>query len=463
MTSTATSVVRLTLRSPSGSVDVAAGADVPLAALLGPDVRVRLGVPPGDDVRVVSRSGTPFDTAAPAAHQGVEDGDVLLVLAARAPEGSRRGRRQAAAQSASMARAARQGGGGALSRAWLLGVAAASLAGAGALAVDAAWAAPVVLLVALLSVVAPAGRWGDAARLLAPPVGAIATAALLLGPERAGEGLLAATGAGVVGAALAAVLLALPAPAGTSSAREGLRVELVAGALLAAVAGGGLLASASGRAVAAAVCAGAVCALRLLPMLAVDVPDSALLDADRTALGVWAATTGRRRRGRTRLRAGDVADRVRSGRRTLDAAVVAAVLAVLVALLVLLPGRGGGVVGWGSVALAGCVCAALPLQARTLTGSTARVVLLAAGAVAFAACMASLLAGFGPRERSGATAVLVAVGASTVLAAVALGRGWRSVRWARSAELLDGAAVALVLPAAVIAAGGIEWVRGLVS
>jgi hypothetical protein len=56
-----------------------------------------------------------------------------------------------------------------------------------------------------------------------------------------------------------------------------------------------------------------------------------------------------------------------------------------------------------------------------------------------------------------------AVGALTVSVGLALGRGWRSVWWARFADVVEALAVVLVVAAVPLASGIFGAVRSLVS
>jgi hypothetical protein len=60
-------------------------------------------------------------------------------------------------------------------------------------------------------------------------------------------------------------------------------------------------------------------------------------------------------------------------------------------------------------------------------------------------------------------ASLASAGLLVVVAAVALGRGWQSVYWGRVGDLLEALAVGLALPAGLLAAGVVEFVRQMVS
>ena len=63
----------------------------------------------------------------------------------------------------------------------------------------------------------------------------------------------------------------------------------------------------------------------------------------------------------------------------------------------------------------------------------------------------------------GLVVTALAVAAAAVVGAVALTGGYHSTRLSRLADLVESAAVVLVLPLAVVAAGGIEALRRLTS
>ena len=439
---TVAEVLRVSVRSSTGQVDLLAGPGTTAAALLA-RLPAAPSLPPG--AGLVTLDGRALDARAPLGAQGVDDGDVLLVVEAVS----------AGAADPAAVRHTRRRQTGPLAGAALALAGALAVASSAGPAVRVAVAAAVLVLAALC-LLAPAGRWGNACRLLAPPLSAAATGVLVLPAQRPGQAALACTAAGVTAAVVAAVL-----QASGRAARAGLAVELAVACLLAVLSWTGLVLGAPGPAVAAGLIAGSACLVRVLPALALDVPDEALLDLDRVSVHAWSTAPVRARRP-LRVRSADVVRQVGDGRRLLDAAVVAVVLVALCCLPVLLGRPGAGVQRWGALLLTGCLAAAFALAARAFRGPVPRTALLLGGAGALVALSARLVA------QGGAAAGLVTAaaalgGAAAVVAATALGRGWRSVRWARVGDLVEGLAVALALPAAVVAAGGVEHVRRLVS
>jgi len=446
-------LLRLGVRGPAGVVDVAAGAGTTPGELLGDDLRARLEVDPDVELVLVRRAGDPLQADQPLALQGVDDGDVLVVLVLRPGPGTEGGGPSAAVGT---------GRPGAARRSGLLAGAVASLLGACLVAVGAGgWSRPgtagVAVLLALLALVAPTGRWGDACRLVAPVLVAVGTAVLLLGSDRPGQRALALTAAATAAAALAAVLRALRA-----GAPEALLLELVVACVLAVAAGGALLSGVSLPTLAALLTALAVCLVRVLPAMVIDVPDEELLDLDRVAVTAWSAQLPGQRR-RKRVRTAEVTGQVGVSRRLLDAAVVAVVLTADVGVPVVLAQGGSVLPRTGAIALGCCAAVALPLHARAVRGALARTALLLGGTAAAAATLAALIFSADDQQRVVLGLGAAAAGACTVVAAVAVGRGWRSVRWARLADATEGLAVALALPAAVLASNGVEHVRSLVS
>jgi hypothetical protein len=93
----------------------------------------------------------------------------------------------------------------------------------------------------------------------------------------------------------------------------------------------------------------------------------------------------------------------------------------------------------------------------------ARTALRASAAVCAVAFAWVLLAQASVTVRYAAALTLAAAGLVALVVSLAVGRDWRSVRWARVADMLEGAAVVLALPAGLVAAGFVEQVRQLVS
>jgi hypothetical protein len=163
-----------------------------------------------------------------------------------------------------------------------------------------------------------------------------------------------------------------------------------------------------------------------------------------------------------------VRERIRRGRLLLDSAVVAVVLTVAACVPAVLlhrdrpAGADGLVQTIASDVLVGCLAVGLPLCGRAVRGLLARLALLVGGAVAAVGLLAALLTD-GTAARLAVVVTGALTGALVVPAALALGRGWRSVYWARLADVVEGLAVGLALPAGLLAAGAFEYVRQLVS
>jgi len=62
-----------------------------------------------------------------------------------------------------------------------------------------------------------------------------------------------------------------------------------------------------------------------------------------------------------------------------------------------------------------------------------------------------------------AFAVLVLLAGVSTAAGVTIGRGWRSIWWARAADVAEGLAIVLVVAAVPLATGLFDAVRGFVA
>lgn len=316
------------------------------------------------------------------------------------------------------------------------------------------WAvAAAVLLAASVSATgARTGRWGGALSAVVPLAGA-AAGALTVPPMGAATALLvvaALVGATVVAGArwaltrgagasadIAAVVLATTASSAAVCAAVlllGLPPVLAAGALLGAVPLG----------------------MRALPALAVDVPDTQLVDVDLVARTV-PSVRARPQRSEP-VEAGDVTRMVRSAERRRDAGAVLLAALAAAAAPVLLAYADDTVTRVGSLVAAGLVVTALALQPRTTRGGLARwAPRLAAGAV----LVEAVVAVEGPvLPVAGA---LVALGLLVALLALPVLRGWRSVGLSRLADGIEGLATALALPSALTGAGAVEALRLVTS
>jgi len=327
---------------------------------------------------------------------------------------------------------------------------------------------------------APVARWVAAGLLLASAVVVV----LAVSRDRAGAPVLRLAGApalavaagltvplgpspervavqGVLAAALAVVVLALGSVDATGTDRAertamaclgGAGVVLAAGVLL----GWSPVAS-------AALLAGlAPVVVRALPSASLVVDPTQLVDTDRLSSTIWAVRerhAGRRRR----VAAADVGERVARARD---------VVTVGTAYLALVAAGGGWVVAlapaqsdlapWSRWALPAVAAVALGYQARSVRDRVARFAMLTGAAALVMAAAFAVLAEH-PSWVPAVVVIAVVVAAASVVGAVALTGGYHSTRLSRLADRVESTAVVLVLPLAVVAAGGVEALRRLTS
>jgi hypothetical protein len=196
-------------------------------------------------------------------------------------------------------------------------------------------------------------------------------------------------------------------------------------------------------------------AARFAPSLAVDVPDEALLDLDRLAVTAWSARDSHRggTRGRIVVAADAMERLVHRASRLVTGASVAILVTVVVASPLLLDAAHIDLDRIGArclVLFAGC---SLLLAARSYRHATARALLRLAGLGALAALAVHLVLGPGAGHLDTFFYVAVGLGVVALAAAVATGRGWRSVWWARRAEVAESFCGSFAFAAAVVAAG----------
>ncbi|MBI9114364.1 hypothetical protein [Sanguibacter suaedae] len=213
----------------------------------------------------------------------------------------------------------------------------------------------------------------------------------------------------------------------------------------------------------AALLLGVVPALhRTLPGLALRVPEELLVDAAhvaRTALSV----RGPLPRPSPPLRPRTVSVAVRRGERLVSAGtLVLSAVSALGAPVVLVhagPGHLERTAGTVLVVLVTVSLLAVPRIARPGVPRTAPRVAAAVLAMALAVRSAFI----SPEHALVAAAVLVALGLTVAIAAVLVDRGRRSVGLSRAADAFEALAVALALPAALVAVGTVEQVRSAFS
>lgn len=309
-------------------------------------------------------------------------------------------------------------------------------------------AAVVLLALAALVGVLPVGRLARHRVLAAPVFGGAAAFAVAWSPVP--ERLPTVIGAAALGAALtAAVGRALD-----RDSDEALRVWIVAGVSVFLVAGAAALIGWGPQTVWALLLVAAMLSARLVPGLAVDVPDQYLLDLERLAVTAWSARerpTGRR--GRTVVPVDAVQDVAARGARLVTAAGAATWAVTAVAAPLLLATATLPVDRIGARALVFLVGAALLLAARSYRHAAARTLLRGAGLTCWVALLVVLLDPGSPWRSAVPTLGVIALGGVLLLVAVATGRGWRSAWWSRRAEVAEALVGSGALGATVVAVG----------
>lgn len=453
----ATSALRLSVRGHHGCVDLAVPPWVTLESL-GQEYAATTGLRLAPVL--VTTTGRPLAPGRPLSELDLVSGDVLVALD---PAGASHDDAEMVTRAAPPSRV---GPGRSLLLLASVGCAlaaclTAALAGAGSEALRvAAVLALLVAAVASGAAVVGADSGLRAARAMSTPAFAGAAGFLLVHSPRPGTGLLALA----VGAAVASVAAAVVRAGADARLERLLRVWLIGSGAVAVSAAVALALAVQEQALLAWLFLLAVVAARVLPNLVVDVPDEALLDLDRLAVTAWSARERPRRvRRRTVVRPESVAELVRRGRDLLVAGAVAASLVAVGATLLLARDPGQGLQGFGVHLLLLSGGGALALSARSHREPVPRGALrlpavLAVGSVLFV----------GLREAPGgwiwwALAALVVVALGVLLAAAAVGRGWRSLWWARVADIADAAAVVLCVAAFPVASGVVDLVRRLPS
>ncbi|HWJ10703.1 MAG TPA: hypothetical protein VNS46_15095, partial [Nocardioides sp.] len=427
-------VTAVTVHGPRGVLDLT----VPTGATLADVARTyaaEAGLP--GPLPFVTRTGRPLPMDAEVGALGLVPGSMLVAIdpaAVPAPVRRRTAPGEAGPRLAT----------GAASATWLsvaVGIAVVAGLCTALLPEDERWPAVAVLLVAALVGCLPFGALA-AHRVVAAPVFAAAAVLAVVWdplPERLPTVLGSAA---LAGAVTAAVGRALSEP--DSPAEQALRTWLVVGSAWFVLAGVAALTSTSPQTVWAVLFLLAVLGARLVPEIAVDVPDQYLLDLERLAVTAWSARerpSGRR--GRIVVPQQAVDEVAGRGTRTVRAATVAIFLVVLVSAPLLLWTADLPLDRTGARCLVGFGGAALLLAARSYRHVLARRLLRLSGVVSLA-LVAGVLLGVlpGGREAGGTFPGLVAllsVGIAVVLVLVAVlaGRGWRSAWWSRRAEIAE--------------------------
>jgi len=306
-----------------------------------------------------------------------------------------------------------------------------------------------LLAVAALVGVLPLGKYADVRATAAPAFAAAAAYTIAWQPGEAYD-TLAFGIAGMAAAVTAGVARALGA-----ERAEAHNVWIAAGTVTFLVTGAGVLGGYSPQVAWSLLLLLCVLAARFVPAFAIDVPDQMLIDLEKLAVTAWSArdrTTGRR--GRMVIPESGISELMLRGWRLVDAATVAILVVVVAALPSLNGAVDRDVDRYGVLALAFFAGASLLLAARSYRHALAAGMLRAAGLYAWV-----VLAVLSLRDRPDDDLMLVAVLAfvlavGVLAAAVAAGRGWRSVWWARKAEVAEvlcgsGAVAAFFVASAV--------------
>lgn len=432
----------LSVHGPAGVIDVvvppgAAAIDVAREYAATCGLRE---IPP-----LITRSGRALKADEVLSDIGIASGDLLAVAAPAEPM-SRSARR--AARSASRGDTHPPGPLSALA----VTVACAAAVVAGWLAAHADGARHEVsvaaLAVAALTGLVPTGRLAPRRAVTAPAFAGAAAFAVAWDPtpERLPTIL------GVAG--LFAAVVAAAARAVDRRAEEALRVWIIVGVAFFGVTFLAALADVAASVVWAVVLVVLMLAARIVPAYAIDVPDTQLLALDRLAVSAWSAhEQPRGKRSRTMVPVEAVAAVAASGARTLLAASVAVLALTALAAPLLLATATVPIDRTGARALVFLVGAALLLAARSYRYAVPRRLLRIAGLLCWGVLVLAVIDDVRGRTVVALVVGAVALAAALVVAAVATGRGWRSVKWSRRAEIAEGIAGSFAIAACVVATG----------
>jgi hypothetical protein len=310
-----------------------------------------------------------------------------------------------------------------------------------------------VLGAAALIGVLPVGRFASHRVVAAPAFAGAAAFAVVWDPNPERLPMVF----GVTG-----LVVALAAAVGRSLDRrseEALRVWIVVGALFFVVTGLCALAGAPAQLCWSLLLLGALMASRFVPGYAVDVPDQYLIDLERLAVSAWSARSQPAgKRGRSVVPLAAVAVVATRGTRIVTAACAAILAVSALAAPMLLVAASGPIDRIGARCLVGFAGAGLLLAARSYRHAAARVLLRVAGLGCWTALLVVLLRDLGDQVDWWLTVSSVLVAVVVVVAAVAVGRGWRSAWWSRRAEVAEGLCAAFAVASLVVSSG---WFRAV--
>ena len=198
----------------------------------------------------------------------------------------------------------------------------------------------------------------------------------------------------------------------------------------------------------------AMLAARVVPALAVDVPDSYLIDLDRLAITAWSARERpRSRRGRVVVPESAVVAVAARGAAIITASAAAILVVSAVSAPLLLEATDLPIDRVGARVLVFLCGAGLLLGARSYRHVAARQLLRLAGLVCWVALAWALVPVLSDGQWLAVAVVAVALALLMVMVAVATGRGWRSAWWSRRAEVAEGIVGSFAFAALVVSAG----------
>jgi hypothetical protein len=444
----------LTVHGPLGSVDLL----VPVGAVatdVAREYAAQAGLPAIP--LIYTELGEPLAPDEPLVDHGVDTGDVLVASTTvhRAPTdgpADSSAKRPRGGQARPQANPGRSSGGGTLAG-LLLGVAA-------AFAVLAGWFAArsgsdrlhdvtvdVLLAGAVLGVL-PLGSYRHVRALAAPAFAAAAAFALVAETDQ--EKLPLVIGiTGLAAAVVAAVARALDS--GTDAAA---RVWIATGGGLFVLTSLATLGDLPPRVTWSLLLVLAMLAARTVPAMAVDVPDSFLIDMDRLAITAWSARDRpRSRRGRVVVPESAVVAVAARGSAIITASAAAILVVSGVASPLLLESADLPIDRVGARVLVFLCGAGLLLSARSYRHSAARQLLRLGGLVSWVALSWALVPVLSDGQWLAVGVVAVGLAVLLVLVGVATGRGWRSAWWSRRAEVAEGVVGSFAIAAVVVAGG----------
>lgn len=406
---------------------------------------VALGLMPRERERVVDPAGRPVDLATPAG--GLREGGLYSVVApARGRPGHEPG----------------PTGVGPVVLPWVLAGLALTILGLSLAAGARSAVATLLGICSLLALIGWSQREEGAGYVWVPLlVGGGSVFLVLTSP---GAQVLAAAAAFAVAATGGAFLALVAAPPSTRAI--GAPIAVISGTLAAALLAGSLLGWELPQA-ALILGAGACVTLRALPHLLIGVDDGHHIDYGRFMVVRW-TVRGRVPEFKPAVDAAAVRQRVRVSEARLHAAT--SYLAGLAAVGMWAAAAHLGGVSRLERLTAGITIAALALGLVLLSRRSA------ARALKFPPRLAAALGLAGaalitPHTGAalGAGALLLGAGALLLAAVVAaalapaLAGGARSIAWSRVGDLVEALAIAFVLPAAVVAAGTMDYLRGVLA